>query len=251
MTNIGQQPHIIHPDPRIMLQRDQPTVDPFQFHPSYNKSNNSTNDSLSYPLPHTSTPDIRRACCCHPVPIHAGFSYGHGQELGINLSQSPCASGSNVAGTSFQGRRSEDAFQGQALLPHTRLVRPTKRRRNAALACVDIHINPFEIQLPCGWNGCSTFISPDRMKIKHHLIRAHNVPTGNKLVTCVHPECMSDIKADSMWQHWLTHLGARIECDACHLTFAPRPDVFKRHVAVDGCPGYGRFIAGENSGLLR
>jgi hypothetical protein len=107
-----------------------------------------------------------------------------------------------------------------------------------------VHIDPSTVRLPCGWQGCQTLISPDRVEVKHHLVKEHNVVTGEKLVRCVDPNCTKEIKADSMWQHWMTHLGVRVECTVCQSKFTARLDSFRRHVK-GGCPGHGRFIASD------
>jgi hypothetical protein len=80
------------------------------------------------------------------------------------------------------------------------------------------------------------------MEVKYHLVDKHHVLAGAEPITCVHPKCAKEMKVESMWQHWITHLGVRIECTVCYSTFAARLDAFKRH-AVGGCSGHGRYIA--------
>lgn len=178
----------------------------------------------------------------HDLPLNtpggtytsATAAYGHSHDLGTHLPPESCASGSHIA-EACRARRPGDATY------HAGAVRSNKRGREVALKDVVVHIEPCTVRLPCGWHGCNFLISPDRMGIKHHFVNDHDVPTGEELVPCAYPTCSKDVKADSLWQHWITHLGVKIECTVCHLAVAARLDAFKRHLG-GGCRGHGRFI---------
>lgn len=227
-----------HPSPHITsyhTQRLTYTADSFYLDTAQNKTDNS-NRHPTY---------LSRQIMAPYASYNSPFtgSSGHHQELGTNSSR---ASTSTVVGTlPSSGPEDATGLREPGPDPAPASVFSKKRRLDLFQEDVGVNVDPRTVRVPCGWHGCQVAIYPHRMDIKYHLVEAHKVLPGGDPITCAHPTCGKEIKADSMWQHWITHLGVRIQCTVCRATIAPRADSFKRHF-LGSCRGDGRFIVSDN-----
>ena len=217
MSDILYEPYLMCHDPNVGSQRDD----------THRSTSLVANDrpATSF-LPQTSIPGVQVP---HYLP----------DAMHVNCAGSSAFSFNGVGTFPLAGHQQEGAADPSDI-PHETGC-GTSQQHDAAPEDDDVLVNPFTIKRRCGWNGCQTLIHPDRMQVRKHFVGEHNVRPGAQLVVCVHPKCRKEMKADSLWQHWITHLGVKIQCTTCSIILAPRVDSFKRHVLGD-CSGPGKFI---------
>lgn len=105
------------------------------------------------------------------------------------------------------------------------------------------------LRVPCGWDGCTTFVFPDRSEVFRHLKRKHGL--CEEPVKCRVACSNEPLMPNSLARHWLKHLDMWIQCTACDYK-CKRVDQIKRHkTKLKGCPGNGRFVGGPTAEVFK